>query len=75
MPAKGHFYRKICVQYLNSYSRLLAEKPEDRAICNVDGKEYRDGEYFSVESDPDLNCVCQPGYEGKDLGRFEFFSV
>jgi len=45
---------------------FLAEKPEDRAVCNVDGKEYKDGEYFNVESEPDLICVCQPGYEGKD---------
>lgn len=51
---------------------FAAENPEDRAECNVDGKIYRDGEYFSVASDPDLNCVCQPGYEG---GEVYFFRI
>lgn len=46
-----------------------AENPEDRAICDVDGKEYRDGEYFNVAEDPDLNCVCQPGYLGNKINK------
>lgn len=43
----------------------IAENPEDRAICEVNGKEYRDGEYFSLENEPDKNCICSPGYKGK----------
>lgn len=43
---------------------------EDRATCNVDGKEYKEGEYFSVENEPDLSCICQPGYEGKNVEPF-----
>lgn len=48
-----------------------AESPEDRAECTVGDRTYRDGEYFGVESEPDLMCVCQPGYEGKTI----FFSA
>ena len=53
---------------------FLAEKPEDRAICNVDGKEYKDGERFFVEGEPDLKCFCQPGYEGKDNPK-HFYAI
>ncbi|XP_011869483.1 PREDICTED: kielin/chordin-like protein [Vollenhovia emeryi] len=49
---------------------VCPENPEDRAVCNVDGKEYKEGEYFSVENEPDLNCVCQPGYEGQNVEPF-----
>lgn len=44
---------------------ISAETPEDRPTCNVDGKLYKDGEHFSVDSKPDLSCVCQEGYEGE----------
>ncbi|XP_032674879.1 kielin/chordin-like protein [Odontomachus brunneus] len=49
---------------------ICPEKPEDRATCIVNGKTYRDGEYFEVEDDPELNCICQPGYEGKNVEPF-----
>ncbi|XP_036144305.1 uncharacterized protein LOC105837357 [Monomorium pharaonis] len=48
---------------------VCLENSEDRAVCNVDGKEYRDGESFTIESE-NLNCVCQPGYEGKNVLPF-----
>ncbi|XP_043682162.1 kielin/chordin-like protein [Vespula pensylvanica] len=43
---------------------------KDRATCMVDGKLYYDGDYFTVESDPDLNCNCQPGYKGENVEPF-----
>ncbi|XP_011167657.2 uncharacterized protein LOC105201364 isoform X1 [Solenopsis invicta] len=49
---------------------ICRENPEDRAICNVNGEEYRDGERFTVKSEPDLKCVCQPGYEGRNIEPF-----
>ncbi|XP_020289052.1 uncharacterized protein LOC109857291 isoform X2 [Pseudomyrmex gracilis] len=53
-----------------AYEEICPEKPEDRATCEVDGTIYKDGEYFSVKSDPELNCICQPGYEGKNVEPF-----
>ena len=43
---------------------VSAEIPEDRAKCNVNGKIYRDGDWFLAEEDPNLSCVCQEGYKG-----------
>lgn len=37
---------------------------EKRATCEVDGKVFLDGEYFSPKSDPSLDCYCMPGYAG-----------
>lgn len=53
-----------CMYFLNN-SFSLAETPESIPTCNVNGKIYKDGEYFTVEDEPDLTCTCQPGYEGK----------
>ncbi|EFN76038.1 hypothetical protein EAI_16141, partial [Harpegnathos saltator] len=47
-----------------------SEKPEDVATCVVNGKTYKDGEYFTVEEDPEMTCICQPGYEGKNIEPF-----
>ncbi|KMQ89264.1 hypothetical protein RF55_11121 [Lasius niger] len=49
---------------------ICPEKPEDRATCVVDGNIYKDGEYFEVMNEPELNCICQPGYEGKNIEPF-----
>ncbi|XP_012059219.1 PREDICTED: kielin/chordin-like protein [Atta cephalotes] len=49
---------------------VCPENPEDRATCNVNGKEYKEGEYFSIENDPDLICTCQPGYKGENVEPF-----
>ncbi|KYN12303.1 hypothetical protein ALC57_15534 [Trachymyrmex cornetzi] len=40
---------------------------EDKPVCIVNGHEYFDGEYFKVNKEPDLLCICQPGYEGKNV--------
>lgn len=34
------------------------------AICNVDGKVYRAGQFFNPNSNPELMCVCLDGYTG-----------
>ncbi|XP_072763964.1 uncharacterized protein [Anoplolepis gracilipes] len=49
---------------------ICPEKLEDRATCVVDGEIYKDGEYFEVKNEPELNCICQPGYEGKNIEPF-----
>ncbi|XP_074114878.1 LOW QUALITY PROTEIN: uncharacterized protein LOC141537656 [Cotesia typhae] len=49
---------------------VCPESLEDRATCDVNGKEYKDGEYFELESDPDKSCICQPGYTGKNEPPF-----
>lgn len=53
---------------LNMYNfvRFSAENQEDRAICVVDGKTYKEGQHFKVASDPELTCVCQAGYKGEE---------
>lgn len=61
----------MCIIFKWSHLRLLAENPEDRATCNVNGKEYKEGDYFSIENDPDLTCTCQPDYKGKDNLRHD----
>uniref|UniRef100_V9III8 VWFC domain-containing protein n=1 Tax=Apis cerana TaxID=7461 RepID=V9III8_APICE len=43
---------------------------EKRATCEVDGKVYLDGEYFSPKSDPNLDCYCMPGYTGENIEPF-----
>lgn len=55
-----------------NYLCILAENPEDIPTCNVNEKIYNGGEYFIVESDPDLICVCQSGYEGKSILNYFF---
>ncbi|XP_011167658.1 uncharacterized protein LOC105201365 [Solenopsis invicta] len=69
-PARAGCYRKNSPLWCCPGEEVCPENPEDRAICNVDGMEYRDGEYFTVESEPDLTCVCQPGYEGNNVEPF-----
>ncbi|XP_011641422.1 uncharacterized protein LOC105429889 [Pogonomyrmex barbatus] len=69
-PPRPGCYRKNSPLNCCPGEEVCPEKPEDRAICNVDGKEYKDGEYFTVESDPDLSCICQPGYEGQNVEPF-----
>ncbi|KAL2713248.1 hypothetical protein V1478_016946 [Vespula squamosa] len=49
---------------------VCVDNLKDRATCMVDGKLYYDGDYFTVESDPDLNCNCQPGYKGENVEPF-----
>lgn len=67
----------LYVTHLSENIYVVAENPEERPICNVNGKIYKDGEYFNVESDPDLNCVCQEGYKGKDdfMYYFQLFRI
>jgi len=69
-PVTPGCYRKHSPLQCCPGEEVCPENSRDRAICNVNGKEYRDGEYFKVESEPDLNCVCQPGYEGKNVEPF-----
>lgn len=44
---------------------FVAESPESIPVCEVNGKIYKDGEDFTVKDEPNLDCICQPGYEGK----------
>ncbi|KAG7199608.1 hypothetical protein KM043_014211 [Ampulex compressa] len=49
---------------------VCPKKPEDRATCVVDGETYKDGEHFEAKEDPDLKCVCLPGYTGENVEPF-----
>lgn len=50
--------------------RICLRSGETKATCTVDGKVYEEGDYFQPESDPELNCNCMPGYEGKNVEPF-----
>ncbi|XP_043277578.1 uncharacterized protein [Venturia canescens] len=41
-----------------------------RAICIVDGKTYRDGEYFKPAAEPHKSCYCGEGYKGWNVEPF-----
>jgi hypothetical protein len=69
-PPRPGCYRKNSPLQCCPGEEVCPENPEDRATCNVDGKIYREGDYFQIESDPDLSCNCQPGYEGKNVEPF-----
>lgn len=49
-----------------------AENSEDIPTCEVDGKIYKDGEYFKPAAEPNKNCYCAPGYTGKEEIIFFF---
>ncbi|KAK0178123.1 hypothetical protein PV328_002102 [Microctonus aethiopoides] len=69
-PVKPGCYRKKNPGRCCPGEEVCPENPEDRATCVVDGKIYKDGEHFNDPSDPNKNCVCQPGYEGKNVEPF-----
>ncbi|XP_033188501.2 von Willebrand factor C and EGF domain-containing protein-like [Bombus vancouverensis nearcticus] len=45
-------------------------KEDEIATCVVDGVTYHEGQHFSSISDPDLSCICMPGYTGEDVEPF-----
>ncbi|XP_014473587.1 PREDICTED: kielin/chordin-like protein isoform X2 [Dinoponera quadriceps] len=49
---------------------LACQNPETKATCVVDGKTYLEGEPFEVANDPELTCVCLPGYTGENIAPF-----
>lgn len=40
------------------------------ATCLVDDQVYTDGQSFQPKSDPDKDCICMPGYAGKNVEPF-----
>lgn len=56
---------KQCFLYV--LAKGFSDRVDDlRAICIVNDQEYLDGDVFYVKEDPDLYCVCLPGYGGND---------
>ncbi|XP_015429602.1 PREDICTED: uncharacterized protein LOC107186280 [Dufourea novaeangliae] len=51
-------------------TQVCLKEGEERATCEVDGKIYKDGEYFEPKSDPELDCYCMPGYKGENVEPF-----
>jgi len=49
---------------------VCPKKDEDRATCIVDGKKYRDGEFFQPAAEPQKRCFCGEGYKGKNVAPF-----
>ncbi|XP_057337825.1 kielin/chordin-like protein [Microplitis mediator] len=69
-PVKPNCYRKNSPLECCPGEEVCPENQEDRATCQVDGKEYKEGENFEAKSDSNLNCVCQPGYKGENIEPF-----
>ncbi|XP_031841939.1 uncharacterized protein LOC116431101 [Nomia melanderi] len=51
-------------------SLVCLKEGEKRATCEVDGKTYKEGEYFQPKSDSGLNCYCMPNYKGENVAPF-----
>ncbi|CAL7945679.1 unnamed protein product [Xylocopa violacea] len=51
-------------------SYVCSEEERKNTTCEVDGKTYRDGDYFRPKSDPDTDCYCMPGYTGEIVEPF-----
>ncbi|XP_018313792.1 uncharacterized protein [Mycetomoellerius zeteki] len=51
-------------------TEICPVRMEDIPVCDVNGHMYRDGEYFVVNEEPDLICICQPEYKGKNIPPF-----
>ncbi|XP_029659621.1 kielin/chordin-like protein [Formica exsecta] len=67
---KSGCYRQRSPLHCCPGEEICPESPEERPTCNVNGRIYKDGEYFNVENDPELNCVCQEGYKGENIEPF-----
>ncbi|KYM97704.1 hypothetical protein ALC62_11605, partial [Cyphomyrmex costatus] len=50
-------------------TEICPASDEDIPTCEVNSNVYLDGEYFKV-NDPDLICICQPGYKGLNVPPF-----
>lgn len=50
--------------------KVCVDNIEDRPKCMTEDGLFYDGESFKPSSDPELNCVCQPGYNGQNVEPF-----
>ncbi|XP_018352480.1 PREDICTED: uncharacterized protein LOC108754562 [Trachymyrmex septentrionalis] len=46
---------------------ICPKTQQDRPFCIVNNHRYLDGEYFKVNEEPDLICICQPGYKHENV--------
>ncbi|XP_011167649.1 uncharacterized protein LOC105201359 [Solenopsis invicta] len=69
-PARAGCYRKNSALSCCPGEEVCSKRSRDIPTCIVNGKKYRDGERFEVEGEPDLRCVCQSGYKGKNVEPF-----
>ncbi|XP_015117602.1 uncharacterized protein LOC107041521 [Diachasma alloeum] len=49
---------------------ICPETEEDWPTCEVDGKIYKAGEYFSPAGEPKKDCYCGAGYTGENVAPF-----
>ncbi|XP_076245363.1 uncharacterized protein LOC143185919 [Calliopsis andreniformis] len=49
---------------------ICLKEGEERATCEVDGRIYKDGEYFRSKSDLEKDCYCISGYRDQNLELF-----
>ncbi|KYN12308.1 hypothetical protein ALC57_15539, partial [Trachymyrmex cornetzi] len=66
----GCYLRKDPTTCCKNPTEICPAKLEDIPICDINGQTYLDGESFIVDEEPDLICICQPGYEGINVPPF-----
>uniref|UniRef100_A0A0C9QR92 KCP protein n=1 Tax=Fopius arisanus TaxID=64838 RepID=A0A0C9QR92_9HYME len=66
----GCYQQRNATQCCPGFSVICPTNPADVPTCQVDGKIYKDGEYFEPSSEPDKRCFCGPNYKGKNIAPF-----
>ncbi|KAH0539215.1 hypothetical protein KQX54_002247 [Cotesia glomerata] len=70
-PSKNsNCYRRRQASRCCPGEEVCPEKAEDIPTCEVDGKIYKDAEYFRPASEPHKICYCGPGYIGENVEPF-----
>ncbi|EGI61858.1 PREDICTED: uncharacterized protein LOC105149532 [Acromyrmex echinatior] len=66
----GCYLRQNPTTCCKNQKQICPKKLEDIPVCDVNNHIYLDGEYFKVNEEPDLICICQPGYKGENVPPF-----
>ncbi|XP_076643958.1 uncharacterized protein LOC143354094 isoform X2 [Halictus rubicundus] len=69
-PTEKNCYIRRSLDTCCSTTRVCLEEGEVKATCEVDGHVYNDGDFFTPHSNPQLDCVCLPGYTGENVEPF-----
>ncbi|XP_063982087.1 uncharacterized protein LOC135165078 [Diachasmimorpha longicaudata] len=69
-PRPGCYQQRNATQCCPGFTLICPNDPRDIPTCEVDGKVYKDGEYFQPSSEPNKRCFCGPGYKGQNIAPF-----
>ncbi|XP_048508470.1 uncharacterized protein LOC105686865 [Athalia rosae] len=63
-------YLKSAHNQCCDWPQICPANETNLATCELDGKTYYDGQPFTPTSEPDLYCICGPGYTGQNVEPF-----